>query len=240
MNSSGSFSILDIENFKEIEDVIDARKRLGQYNVLNLTNALRGIHSNHQQYQNKPVKFDLSKNVSATSVSGIARTDSEITIFVLKAKCTSKRKSKWGGMDDIAIPGDGTHLGDSPSLVNLATLVTQNAQCEGEDEYLVPLSSWDPYIKTEDISNNMKFFSETSIHDKRHRTLFYADSNNINANTVNSNEQTEFVDDEVPQTTRSSWAGRFSKFWRKQWRKRKTLVLPDAAGNAGIGREQQR
>ncbi|KAJ8933653.1 hypothetical protein NQ318_019298 [Aromia moschata] len=89
------------------------------------------------------------------------QTDSEIT--VVRVKCRKRpakgRQSKWD-MNDIAIPGDGCHLSDSPSMVNLVTLVGYSVPCEGE-EYLVPLSSWEPYLKQE--HSDLKCLSESNV-----------------------------------------------------------------------------
>lgn len=216
-------------NFKQIEDIIDARKRLGQYNVYKHGNALnikRGFCSTFQNptdVNRTVVKFDETSLVPTPG--NIRHTDSEITIVRIKCRGSSgARKShkpnKWNLMNDIAVPGDGTHLAESPSMVNLATLVSQNFQCEGDDEYLVPLSSWDPLVKTEMMQLlDCRSSSEPKLNEK-----YLLSSSSTEPNLAwklensNSTTQTE-VDLEEHAIRRQSWAGKFSKFWRNQWRK---------------------
>jgi len=216
-------------NFKQIEDIIDARKRLGQYNVYKHGNALnikRGFCSafqNPTDVNRTVVKFDETSLVPTPG--NIRHTDSEITIVRIKCRGSSgARKShkpnKWNLMNDIAVPGDGTHLAESPSMVNLATLVSQNFQCEGDDEYLVPLSSWDPLVKTEMMQLlDCRSSSEPKLNEK-----YLLSSSSTEPNLAwklensNSTTQTE-VDLEEHAIRRQSWAGKFSKFWRNQWRK---------------------
>ncbi|KAG5900699.1 hypothetical protein JTB14_038217 [Gonioctena quinquepunctata] len=160
------------DNFKQIEDIIDSRKLLGQYNVNKQNNGVnyRYAYSNSTrgtgENSNRYISFEdmvLNEGDSLNNTA-IKQTDSEIT--VMRVKCSDlalkRRKSKWD-MHDIAIPGDGSHLGESPSLVNLVTLVGDNILFE-EEEYLVPLSSWDPYFsKLEEFSPDMKCCSDSKL-----------------------------------------------------------------------------
>lgn len=110
------------------------------------------------------------------NVSNIGQTDSEITVLRVKMDNSFLKtapENNWN-MKDEGIPGDGTHLGESPSLVNLATLVIHTKDCYEEAancnvegrEYLVPLSSWDPADKRqnsndEEIQSDNIRFEET-------------------------------------------------------------------------------
>lgn len=216
-------------NFKQIEDVIDARKRLGQYNVYkhgNVLNIKRGFCSTFQNptdVNRTVVKFDETSLVSTPG--NIRHTDSEITIVRIKCRESSsarknhKLNNKWNMMNDIAIPGDGTHLAESPSMVNLATLVSQNLQCEGDDEYLVPLSSWDPLVKTEMQLMDCRSLSEPKLNEKYSLSSSSTEPNLAwKLENSNSATQTE-VELEEHVSRRQSWAGKFSKFWRNHWRK---------------------
>ncbi|KAK9888724.1 hypothetical protein WA026_000950 [Henosepilachna vigintioctopunctata] len=140
------------ENFKQIEDIIDARKQMGYYNVYKNENS-KFSTPNTLVNPDRYVRFEdtISQNESA---SNLKLTDSEVTIVRVRCGETTFKRcpSKWD-MQDVAIPGDGSHLGESPSLVNLATMVIQfpmNISSAEGSEHLVPLSSWDPYYKCED------------------------------------------------------------------------------------------
>lgn len=96
-----------------------------------------------------------------SNVINIGPTDSEITVVRVKRESLQMKESEnnWD-MHDKAIPGDGTHLGESPSLVNLVTLVNSSKESlnannsAGQNvEYMVPLSSWDPLDETPEILN---------------------------------------------------------------------------------------
>lgn len=211
--------------FKEIEDIIDAQKRLGQYNVYhtNKTPTSKCVFSNNSSDRPQTVKFNevsfmLSDQESLPGSSEIKYTDSEITI--VKVKCNSdvfkKTLSTWD-MNDIAIPGDGSHLGESPSLVNLATLVTQNVQCEGDDEYLVPISSWDPVTKEDDLPFGLKCCSDSKLYECNILKNTATDPNLYTKFiSSDSSSQTDIkIEDLLNKYRVSSWAGKSSKIVRK-------------------------
>lgn len=209
--------------YKHIEDIIDARKRLGHYNVDKQSNLInyRYVYSTSIGANERFVRFNDStvlNEADSSNGSTIKHTDSEITVVRIRRDNSMKKNQidfeKWD-MEDVAIPGDGTHLGESPSLVNLATLVGQNIYNEG-DEYLVPLSSWDPQIKMEKSASRQKYLVDSSVSDD-------TDSKEDDRESVAENKGIE----DRPSTEhdlnlsgiitrRSSLAGRISKFIRRR------------------------
>lgn len=200
--------------YKQIDDIIDDQKKLGQYNVSKQSNAINYRYPySSAATTDKFIRFDdvaMHPNEGDfISSSDLKSTDSEITI--VRVRCdglTCKRRpSKWT-MNDIAVPGDGSHLGESPSLVNLATLVQQN------DEYLVPLSSWDPYYgeNTNDQAKNSQISDEDAVS---------AISQDAEENTVSVGSQNS------TKSRRQSIAGRISNFLRRHCKKSKTLPDPE-------------
>ncbi|KAL3282543.1 hypothetical protein HHI36_005723 [Cryptolaemus montrouzieri] len=176
------------DNFKQIEDIIDARKEQGYYNIYKNENS-RFSMPNAQGNPDRYVRFDDSIYQSESS-SNLKLTDSEVTIVRVRCGGTAFKRcqSKWD-MQDIAIPGDGSHLGESPSLVNLATMVIQfpiNLSSEGS-EYLVPLSSWDPYYKFEEISRKPEDNDSESINGSLEKTLRNSESLNSRDTSNHSN-----------------------------------------------------
>ncbi|XP_064212952.1 uncharacterized protein LOC135266341 [Tribolium castaneum] len=174
------------ENYKQIDDIIDARKKYA--------------YSSAATTSDKFIRFEepnmLISEGDYFSPSDIKPTDSEITIVRVRCDGLSfkRRPSKWD-MHDIAIPGDGSHLGESPSMVNLATLVQQN------DEYLVPLSSWDPYYNKQEEPHE----------------------NTASIKTETLSENTLSLESKTSNSRRPSLAGRISKFLRRHCKKSKTL-----------------
>lgn len=165
-----------------IEDIVDDRKEKGQYNI-SFTNdgkaPCRYAYSAPVRLaEDKSTCLDVcSWNIEGemtdgrdSTVNNIGPTDSEITVLRVKMDNSYMKtapENNWN-MKDEAIPGDGTHLGESPSLVNLATLVVHSKDCYEEAanctfegrEYLVPLSSWDPTDKRQN-SNDVELQSDT-------------------------------------------------------------------------------
>lgn len=158
---------------KQIEDVIDARKKKGQYDVCTQsqnTITCRFAYSapSASVTDERTVRFDEplwmkdgelnNCSVDSNVALNIGPTDSEITVVRVKREGMQFKLNHINNWDmhDEAIPGDGTHLGESPSMVNLVTLVRHSLQSihpstyEG-NEYLVPLSSWDPSDKPHDL-----------------------------------------------------------------------------------------
>lgn len=200
------------DNFKQIEDIIDSRKQLGLYNIPKTTT---GTNFRSRGTVLDLRSFRIEESISATegdslNNSSIKQTDSEIT--VVRVKCQEipskrNRNNKWD-MKDIAVPGDGTHLAESPSLVNLVTLVGDNKPFEGE-EYLVPLSSWEPSYKYEEKSTEMRCHSDSKVNKTSNR--LENEGNDL------KNEKSDIV------CGRAKWAGRLSKFIRKHCTKTKTV-----------------
>nr|CAI5835095.1 unnamed protein product [Callosobruchus analis] len=139
------------ENCRDIEDIIDSRKLLGQYNAFKHSN---GVNFRYAYSSSCAVdKYDdtvaqLEGDMGNTLVK---QTDSEIT--VIRVKCSDLCPKTCKNINDNSIPGDGIHLGESnPSMVNLVTLIGAGASHPmGTEEYLIPLSSWDHYLKLDDL-----------------------------------------------------------------------------------------
>lgn len=220
-------------NFRQIEDIIDARKLLGHYNVYKQSNGInfRHIYSSSTgspTNKNANVEDTVALNERDATIN-LKQTDSEITIVRVRCDGINRknRQNKWD-MHDIAIPGDGSHLGESPSLVNLATLVGHNIPCEGE-EYLVPLSSWDPFLKSEELHPDLKCCSESNFDGATCSSSVKTDNKNPTKSNINEQEE-NFVNNEIDLVfRRRSWAGKISKFIRKHCKKSKTL--PDQSLN---------
>ncbi|KAK4878910.1 hypothetical protein RN001_007056 [Aquatica leii] len=153
-----NFEISKNSTDKQIEDVIDARKKSGQYNIYanNLIFQNRRPISAPTNLISKESLHSLANDMSIINddlynfpLERIGPTDSEVTVVRVKQKGMQFRndENKWN-LNDDAVPGDGTHLGESPSLVNLVTLVDRSIHCGRENdecsEYLIPLSSWEP------------------------------------------------------------------------------------------------
>lgn len=205
------------ENYKQIDDIIDARKKLGQYNVSKQSTPInyRYAYSSAATTSDKFIRFEepnmlITEGDFINPNSELKSTDSEITI--VRVRCDGltfkRRPSKWD-MHDIAIPGDGSHLGESPSMVNLATLVQQN------DEYLVPLSSWDPYYKPEEPNETAAAACNASIKTE--------DEDCSTTASQNSEEKISLESKTSTNSRRPSLAGRISKFLRRHCKKSKTL-----------------
>ncbi|XP_017778342.1 PREDICTED: uncharacterized protein LOC108563987 [Nicrophorus vespilloides] len=148
---------------KHIEEIIDARKRSGQYDALiggGGGGATKGPSARYAY--SKPacpieeVRRDefAMYNIEGDNLNETRPTDSEITLIRVKREGSQLRtqlqhNTNWD-MHDRAVPGDGSHLGESPSLVNLVTLVVPSKEMlktrrgSREVEYMVPLSSWEP------------------------------------------------------------------------------------------------
>ncbi|KAI4466473.1 phosphatidylinositol-glycan biosynthesis class w protein [Holotrichia oblita] len=229
-----------IEN-KQIEDIIDARKRNGEYNFLfnrhkcsNSQSTYRYAYSTPRGYLEDKlmvpdesamwnIEGDLNSDRDGNVIS-IGPTDSEITVVRVKRESSQLKESEnnWD-MHDKAIPGDGTHLGESPSLVNLVTLVHSSKESlitsntSGENvEYMVPLSSWDPLDETLEIlqqvdSDTSKSFSVESVP---------SDQDGITGVVVEESQDVEVIKPPV-KVNQSNLAGRLSVFLRKCFRKHK-------------------
>nr|CAH7722935.1 unnamed protein product [Callosobruchus chinensis] len=147
------------ENCRDIEDIIDSRKLLGQYNALKNSNGgnLRYAYSSSCAAD----KYDdtVAQLEGDVGNADLKQTDSEITVIRVRCSDLSPRTCK--NINDSSIPGDGIHLGESNiSMVNLATLIGAGASHPmGIEEYLIPLSSWDNYLKLDGLdqpTNNAK------------------------------------------------------------------------------------
>lgn len=199
------------EDFKQIEDIIDARKEQGYYNVYK-NETSRFATSNAVGNMDRYVRFEdsISQN---DSVSNLKLTDSEVTITKVRCGGTAFKRcqSKWD-MQDIAIPGDGSHLGESPSLVNLATMVIQfpvNVSSAEGCEYLVPLSSWDPYYKLEEYNRKPEVTDSESTNESLEKNLRSSESSNSRISSQ--------------RTRRLAFAEKITRFIKKRCRRSKDI-----------------
>lgn len=146
-------------------------------------------------------------------MANVGQTDSEITVLRVRMESAhlKSRENNWTMKED-AIPGDGSHLGSSPSLVNLATFMVHNKSlksdnfCEG-DEYLVPLSSWDPDDKPHDLQLES---TEESINSRSNNTECPLTETELKSSQNKHNKQTQ----------RPSFAGKFRNFLKKHCTKK--------------------
>lgn len=246
----------------KIEDVIEVRKRNGDYDVrtyINNTVSCRYAYSAplasigrwHFDITNIcKSERELNKHLFDTNCFNIGPTDSEVTVVRVKREGLQFKQcqNNWN-MHDDAIPGDGTHLGDSPSLVNLVTLVAGYSEqsliassvCE-TNEYLVPLSSWDPCDNPhqfQDIQSTIEADSPTvkPILHQDYTPCNYSQQSKLNVNieskitadgtaVQNSKEsKTELQVIKHPNKQTgpvSNLAGRISKFLRNRVFRKKT------------------
>lgn len=204
------------ENFKQIEDIIDSRKLLGLYNIPKHRSEIKFKSKETTQYSGffRHEESVLAHEGDNLNSSTIKQTDSEIT--VVRVKCQENPSERHGNnkwdMHDIAIPGDGTHLAESPSLINLVTLVGDSMPFEHE-EYLVPLSSWEPFYKFEEKFNDLRCYSDSVVV----QSSICAE----NMNNELKNEKSDVI------CSRTKWAGRISKFLRKHCSRKTKNTLGD-------------
>lgn len=241
------------ESDKQIEDVIDARKKAGEYDIISLQpniNTCRyaysapatGIIDYENVHHDDTVWMssgEMNNNYffNRDTFNNIGPTDSEITVVRVKREGLQFKISQnnWD-MHDEAIPGDGTHLGESPSLVNLVTLVRQSASTSTVDrsEYLVPLSSWDPCDKPRELASiESRLEADCSaIHhiNGPHNSEFILENNSVTSILdklrsikISGKDKTDFqiIKAPIQSTTNSkSLAGRILTFARKYFKKK--------------------
>lgn len=248
-------------NYKEIEDIIDARKKLGHYNVgkqltkpiINYRHAYSSSSSSAVEVietsDSKLTRRDDTMIINEGDCNNhrnamlMIRSDSELSLVSMKGGdgCFRRHPSNWNMLHDIAIPGDGSHLAESPSMVNLATFVRgpQNVPCEGDEYLLVPLSCWDPYQNTTTTANDtdndycsniiLADGGAISVVKQLDRDNITVVDNNIKSQDDDINELSRISSTAVggiaviKHGRRMNFAGRISKFIRKHWRKTKTL-----------------
>lgn len=132
---------MNINSERHIEEVIEAGNQIGQYNY-NLPAATKNL-SCHVTCS-EPIKMTETNNHNLTEILSssdsdsetLTPTDSEVT--VVRVKTLRNNNTKTSHLDLV---GDGRHLVESLSLINLVTLVVAKPN---EIEVFVPLSSWEP------------------------------------------------------------------------------------------------
>ncbi|XP_045458023.1 uncharacterized protein LOC123668304 [Melitaea cinxia] len=149
----------------KIEDIIDIQKANGNIrqvafklpseknsNVsINLGKSLETGLSKVKAEQNKK-KEKLRQKYQRDSDVISWPSDSDITVLRMKL-CTNDIKSK---TDNVAL-GDGLHQLHSSSMVNLATLMLQSQRPSKhsiDEEYLMPLTSWEKTLGSSVLSKN--------------------------------------------------------------------------------------
>lgn len=219
-------SLVSVE--KTIEDIIDYRRNESQYDInsAEITNSCRYAYSapsatiNDLRIERIPPHSNLwisdyELNNQSLDID-VGPTDSEITVVRIKREGLQFKaeRSNWD-MHDEAIPGDGTHLGESPSLVNLVTLVprqSDNSTIRVRDEYLVPLSSWDP-------SDNPHEFQDIQSTMEANCTLLKTRISRKAVSDQECNSKKRII---KPHKS-DSFARRIIKFFRSRLGKSKTL-----------------
>lgn len=231
---------------KKVEDIIEGRIENGQYDLFeNETKIKNGQNipcryafsapialqtedkvTNLDGFTNWNSEGDINENRDGV-ISNIGPTDSEVTVVRVKMDNSFLKapENNWN-LKDEAIPGDGTHLGDSPSLVNLATLVvrtkicSKEADCEQDRrEYLIPLSSWDPSDKPNGINDA----------DLRSDSVGTENISNSDSNMQNKSDKSNI-------SPRPSFAGRITKFLRKHMIKKRHCAPNSKSETLSISR----
>lgn len=149
----------------KIEDIIDIQKANGNIrqvafklpsekssNVsVNLGKSLETGLSKVKAEQNKKKEKLRQKHQRDSDVISWP-SDSDITVLRMKL-CANDIKSK---TDNVAL-GDGLHQLHSSSMVNLATLMLQSqrpSKHSFDEEYLMPLTSWEKTLGSSVLSKN--------------------------------------------------------------------------------------
>ncbi|KAF5269293.1 hypothetical protein FQR65_LT02594 [Abscondita terminalis] len=144
------FKLIKTNSDKQIEDAIDS----GHYNLFaNILQNQKPLSApinlkNQQSLHSLDDDLSIVKDrdlFTCDPLDRIEPTDSEVTVVRVKQKSLQFKntENKWN-LNDKSIPGDGTHLPESPSLVNLVTFVDERSVPSDEcQEYFIPLSSWE-------------------------------------------------------------------------------------------------
>lgn len=149
------------ENIRKIEDIIDIQKANGNFNVkqvaftmplekdgavpANIAKSLEsGLTKSKYDGGTKKVKKLRQKRGKSPLPDAISwPSDSDITVLKMRVCLKSSDLNEKLGN---ALRGDGVHQSDSSSMVNLATLMRQSQPPSKQnlnEEYLLPLSSWE-------------------------------------------------------------------------------------------------
>lgn len=135
---------------RNIEDIIDSRKRNGQFDLY-LPPSQKVLSC--RSASSEPIKTGILENcrqgledaiwISDQSESSLSvfPTDSEVTVVRVKRHKTLRDNQCRLNEEDL--PGDGVHLIETASMINLVTLVGKSSRFDALHEYLVPLSSWE-------------------------------------------------------------------------------------------------
>lgn len=132
---------MNINSERHIEEVIEAGNQIGRYNY-HLPPTTRNL-SCHLTCS-EPIKMTETSNHNLTETLSnsdsdsetLTPTDSEVTVVRVKTLRNNNTKNS-----HLDLVGDGRHLVESLSLINLVTLVVAKPN---EIEVFVPLSSWEP------------------------------------------------------------------------------------------------
>lgn len=163
-------------DIREIEDVIDIQKAKENFRQVSfdLPSECESVASTHKSIniesesrekpkklirKKKSKKFKYKRHSRHSSVESWP-SDSDITVLRMKLY-DSRRNSR----DDSGktVLGDGLHVTDSSSMVNLATVMLQSQPPSKNDldpnEFLIALSSWDS--ATQDIETKPSTIQES-------------------------------------------------------------------------------
>lgn len=226
-----------VKSQNSIEQIINSEKTDGQLDeYTQVTNTCRYAYSapsatiNDLRVDRTPYcnmwmsDGELNNNHSFdVNCLNVGATDSEITVVRVKREGLQFKSSRnnWD-MHDDAIPGDGTHLGESPSLVNLVTLVRGQSESMLNSpvirgvEYLVPLSSWDP-------SDNPHGYQDIQSTMEAECPVLKTTISRREVSDEECNTELQVIKAPITENRSGGLAKKIARFFRLRWGRPKTL-----------------
>lgn len=161
---------MNINSERHIEEVIEAGNQIGRYNY-NPPPATRNL-SCHVTCS-EPIKMtetsihNLIETLSNSDSDSetLTPTDSEVTVVRVKT-LRNNNNTKNSHLDLVG--GDGRHLVESLSLINLVTLVVAKSN---EIEVFVPLSSWEPNFNRSKLDGATAISEDKLIKTRKNKGL---------------------------------------------------------------------
>lgn len=170
MASINSIHNEEDEDIRKIEDIIDLKKASGHFNDrqvafnvpsecedIGSTNITKSLESGlsetvHRLRSSKKLNKVRSKRHTSPLPDVISwPSDSDITVLRMKLCLNENDLNKKIGN---TVLGDGLHVTDSSSMINLATLMLKSQSPSkhnlNTDEYLLPLTSWENTLNRND------------------------------------------------------------------------------------------
>lgn len=162
------------DTIRQIEDIIDIQKASGNYKFntrqvvfniptecdSNISTVSKSLESGLAEKRKCKIKIKKLREKRKQSLipDGITwPSDSDITVLRMKLNTKSEVIKE---NNASTLPGDGLHLPDSSSMVNLATLMlesqTPSKHSLSLEEYLLPLSSWESALEDKGKRTNVE------------------------------------------------------------------------------------